>query len=158
MTSAGKCPHAAAQHAVSLPGVPCEECRAFVDSDGSLMTADVARQRYPAYRTSFDEAEARWNPAPVLLKRRVTRSGYKTRKEYRFAKKKERREYEKRVWGVLLIFVPWLIGLWLATGSFLTAAIIEVASFAVLVALAIGKAYQTHADESKNPPDSPQAR
>lgn len=55
-----KCPHAAAQHAASLPGVPCEECRAFVDSDGSLMTAEVARQRYPAYRTSFDENEARW--------------------------------------------------------------------------------------------------
>lgn len=62
MTSANKCPHAAAQHAVSLPGVPCEECRAFIDRDGSLMTAEVARQRYPAYRTSFDENEARWHP------------------------------------------------------------------------------------------------
>jgi hypothetical protein len=57
-----KCTHAAAQHAVSLPGVPCEECRAFVDRDGSLMNADMARQRYPAYRTSFDEHEARWRP------------------------------------------------------------------------------------------------
>lgn len=33
-----------------------------MDSDGSLMTADVARQRYPAYKTSFDEHEARWHP------------------------------------------------------------------------------------------------
>jgi hypothetical protein len=63
MTSASRCTHAAARHAVSLPGVPCEECRAFVDTDGSLMTAEVARQCYPAYRTSFDEHEARWYPA-----------------------------------------------------------------------------------------------
>lgn len=59
------CTHAAAQHAASLPGVPCEECRAFVDRDGTLMTADVARERYPAYRTSFDEHEARWHPRKV---------------------------------------------------------------------------------------------
>jgi hypothetical protein len=131
-----------------------------VDSDGSLMTADVARQRYPIYKTSFDETEARWHPVSASKSRRqpVTRSGYSTRKEYRFAKKKERREYEKKVWAVLLIFAPWLIGLWLATGSFLTAAIIEVAGFAVLIALAVGKAYQAHIGESKNPPDSPQAR
>jgi hypothetical protein len=115
-----------------------------VDSDGSLMTADVARQRYPAYRTSFDENEARWHPIPASKPRRqpVTRSGYKTRKEYRFAKKKERREYEKKAWAVLLIFIPWLIALRLATGSFLTAAIIEVAGFAVLIVVAIGKAYR----------------
>lgn len=63
MTPVSKCPHAAAQQAASLPGTPCEECRAFIDSDGSLMSADVARQRYPTYRTSFDENEARWRPS-----------------------------------------------------------------------------------------------
>jgi hypothetical protein len=124
------------------------------------MTAEVARQRYPVYRTGIDENEARWRPvsAPKPKRQPVTRSGYKTRKEYRFAKKKERRAIEKNVWAVLLIFAPWLIGLWLVTGSFLTAAIIEIAGFAVLIALAIGKARQTHTGESKNPPDSTQAR
>jgi hypothetical protein len=73
MISASKCPHAAAQQAASLPGVPCEECRAFVDRDGSLMTADVARQRYPVYRTSFDENEARWHStrSPMRPKQRA---------------------------------------------------------------------------------------
>jgi hypothetical protein len=146
--------------AASLPGIPCEECRAFIDRDGSLMTAEVARQRYPVYRTGIDENEARWRPVSASKPRRqpVTRSGYNTRKEYRFAKKKERREYEKAVWVVLLIFAPWLVGLWLVTGSFLTAAIIEIAGVAVLIAVAIGKARQIHAGESKNPPDAPQAR
>jgi hypothetical protein len=63
MTSAAKCPHSAAQMAASLPAVPCEECRSFIDRDGSLMTADIARQRYPMYRTGIDEHEARWRPA-----------------------------------------------------------------------------------------------
>lgn len=113
-----------------------------MDSDGSLMTADVARQRYPAYKTSFDEHEARWRPVRVAKPKRhpVTRADYRTRKEYRFAKKKERREYEKKALVALLILVPWLVGLWLATGSFLTAAIIEVAGFAALIALAVGRA------------------
>jgi len=63
MNAERKCPHSAAQMAASLPAVPCEECRAFIDRDGSLMTADVARQRYPMYRTGIDEHEARWRPA-----------------------------------------------------------------------------------------------
>jgi hypothetical protein len=61
--TATKCSHAAARYAESQPGVPCEECRAFIDRDGSLMAADVARQRYPMYRTSIDEQEARWRPS-----------------------------------------------------------------------------------------------
>jgi len=63
MNTERKCPHSAAQMAASLPAVPCEECRAFIDRDGSLMSADVARQRYPMYRTSIDENQARWYPA-----------------------------------------------------------------------------------------------
>lgn len=59
--TAAKCSHAAARYAVSQPSVPCEECRAFIDRDGSPMTADVARQRYPMYRTSIDEHETRWH-------------------------------------------------------------------------------------------------
>jgi hypothetical protein len=63
MNAERKCLHSAAQMAASLPAVPCEECRAFIDRDGSSMSADVARQRYPMYRTSIDENQARWYPA-----------------------------------------------------------------------------------------------
>jgi hypothetical protein len=70
------------------------------------MTAVVALQRFPQHAENINGNEARWHlaaSAPAAAsaakpkRQPVMRSGYKTRKEYRFAKKKERRANEKKV-------------------------------------------------------------
>jgi hypothetical protein len=48
------CAHAAATYAQQTPGVPCDACRAWIDSDGSPMTAAVALARYPELQHAID--------------------------------------------------------------------------------------------------------
>jgi|HubBroStandDraft_3_1064219.scaffolds.fasta_scaffold213085_2 hypothetical protein len=106
------------------------------------MSKEVALQRFPENRLHIEQAEAHWHPqAPKKAKRQpVTRSGYKTRKEYRFAKKKERRAAEKKVWIVFAFVAPWLIAFRLATGSWGTAALLVVALYVVVALVVLAKA------------------
>jgi len=172
-----RCPHPEVTNfARRFPCTPCEFCKAHIDEHGNTMTAAVALQRFPQHAENINGNEARWHPAAtapavaIAAKPKhqpVTRSGYKTRKEYRFAKKKERRATEKRVLVVLAFIVPWLVAFRFVTGSWATAALLVVALYvvgALVVLVKVKEQYQGDhfwrtlwaelRSEPQNPPES----
>ena len=143
-----KCPHPeTTEFARRFPCVPCEACQAHVDGDGNTMTAAVALERFPQNAGNINANEARWHAVDTAAvatsqRRRVVRSDYRSRKEYRFAKKIESRRIQKKVLAtfvvVLVLVVPFLLlghavtGTWLGA-VFIVLGIYIVAGIAVLV-------------------------
>ena len=109
-----RCPHVPAEHAQRWAPVECPTCLGWVDHDGSLISADLARQKYPAAQAVIDQFEPRLQAA-----REASTSGrsglsprrenYCTKAEYRWAKKLYRRQF--RPVALLALLVGFAAGL-----------------------------------------------
>jgi hypothetical protein len=59
-TTATKCPHVPPSEAQRWAPIACDFCLGYVDRDGTVMSADVARQRHPDFAAIMDRTEPRY--------------------------------------------------------------------------------------------------